>query len=83
MGVRAGAVENLVMTDPFWRDRTVFITGHTGFKGDWLAVWLQTLEDGYAPPAPGRCEPAGNPSLATRAARSVSGLSAIGAEFVL
>ena len=55
MGVRAGAVENLVMTDLFWRDRTVFITGHTGFKGDWLAVWLQTLGArvvGYALPPP-------------------------------
>ena len=27
--------------DPsFWRDRTVLITGHTGFKGSWLARWL-------------------------------------------
>jgi CDP-glucose 4,6-dehydratase len=24
----------------FWRDRPVFITGHTGFKGGWLATWL-------------------------------------------
>jgi CDP-glucose 4,6-dehydratase len=30
--------------DPgFWRDRTVLITGHTGFKGAWLALWLQLL----------------------------------------
>jgi CDP-glucose 4,6-dehydratase len=30
--------------DPsFWRDRRVLLTGHTGFKGAWLALWLQTL----------------------------------------
>lgn len=27
----------------FWRGRTVFITGHTGFKGAWLSLWLSTL----------------------------------------
>ncbi len=27
----------------FWRDRTVFLTGHTGFKGAWLALWLREL----------------------------------------
>ncbi len=25
----------------FWKDRRVFVTGHTGFKGSWLALWLQ------------------------------------------
>jgi CDP-glucose 4,6-dehydratase len=31
-------------SDPdFWRDRAVFVTGHTGFKGAWLALWLQAL----------------------------------------
>ncbi|HTB68045.1 MAG TPA: CDP-glucose 4,6-dehydratase [Steroidobacteraceae bacterium] len=27
----------------FWRGRRVLITGHTGFKGGWLALWLDSL----------------------------------------
>jgi CDP-glucose 4,6-dehydratase len=27
----------------FWRNRRVFLTGHTGFKGAWLNLWLQSL----------------------------------------
>jgi len=27
----------------FWRDRRVFLTGHTGFKGTWMSVWLRLL----------------------------------------
>jgi CDP-glucose 4,6-dehydratase len=30
--------------DPnFWRGRRVLLTGHTGFKGAWLSLWLQSL----------------------------------------
>jgi CDP-glucose 4,6-dehydratase len=30
--------------DPdFWRGRRVLLTGHTGFKGSWLALWLESL----------------------------------------
>ena len=30
--------------DPgFWRGRRVLLTGHTGFKGGWLALWLQSM----------------------------------------
>lgn len=28
---------------PFWPGRRVLITGHTGFKGSWLSLWLQHL----------------------------------------
>jgi CDP-glucose 4,6-dehydratase len=32
------------MPDPaFWQGRSVWLTGHTGFKGAWLALWLQAL----------------------------------------
>lgn len=27
----------------FWRDRRVLLTGHTGFKGSWMSLWLQKL----------------------------------------
>lgn len=27
----------------FWRGKRVLLTGHTGFKGGWLAIWLQRL----------------------------------------
>ena len=27
----------------FWRDKRVFVTGHTGFKGSWLCMWLTHL----------------------------------------
>ncbi|MBP8151861.1 MAG: CDP-glucose 4,6-dehydratase, partial [Xylophilus sp.] len=32
------------LPDPgFWRNKRVLLTGHTGFKGAWLALWLQRL----------------------------------------
>ncbi len=40
------AAENVAggAVDPgFWRERRVLLTGHTGFKGAWLALWLQSL----------------------------------------
>jgi CDP-glucose 4,6-dehydratase len=30
------------MNKPFWENKTVLITGHTGFKGSWLSLWLQS-----------------------------------------
>lgn len=31
------------MNTGFWRDKRVFLTGHTGFKGGWLSLWLQSM----------------------------------------
>ncbi|MDB9851125.1 CDP-glucose 4,6-dehydratase [Amylibacter sp.] len=31
------------MNPNFWLNRRVFITGHTGFKGSWLAIWLMRM----------------------------------------
>ncbi|MBF0561313.1 MAG: CDP-glucose 4,6-dehydratase [Alphaproteobacteria bacterium] len=36
-------MEDVVGGTGFWRNRSVLITGHTGFKGSWLALWLETL----------------------------------------
>nr|WP_248595424.1 CDP-glucose 4,6-dehydratase [Candidatus Accumulibacter phosphatis] len=45
----------MVIEPAFWKDRRVLVTGHTGFKGGWLCLWLQTMGaevTGYAlPPA--------------------------------
>ena len=30
-------------SEDFWRGKRVVLTGHTGFKGGWLALWLQQL----------------------------------------
>src|SRR5687767_1474172 len=43
MGDRRGPVEGLVTDSAFWRDRRVFLTGHTGFKGAWTALLLRSL----------------------------------------
>lgn len=48
------------MNPTFWSGKRVLMTGHTGFKGSWLALWLQTLGaqvTGYA------MAPPTNPSL--------------------
>jgi len=35
---------NLGKVNPFfWRGKRVFLTGHTGFKGGWLSVWLSSI----------------------------------------
>lgn len=33
----------MVVDPAFWKGKTVFVTGHTGFKGSWLALWLQQM----------------------------------------
>ncbi len=47
MGLRKGSLENLAVTafpDPtFWNGKRILLTGHSGFKGAWLAFWLSRL----------------------------------------
>lgn len=38
MGCRPSTLEDLAVN--FWRGRRVLVTGHTGFKGAWLSLWL-------------------------------------------
>ena len=48
----------------FWKGKKVFLTGHTGFKGSWLSLWLQNmgaLVKGYS------LEPNTTPNLFTEA----------------
>jgi CDP-glucose 4,6-dehydratase len=43
------------MNPTFWQGKRVFLTGHTGFKGSWLSLWLQEMGavvKGYALEAP-------------------------------
>ena len=32
-----------MLNPQFWSGRRVLLTGHTGFKGSWLALWLSQL----------------------------------------
>src|SRR6266568_6296558 len=31
------------MSPEFWGGKSVLLTGHTGFKGSWLSLWLQSM----------------------------------------
>ncbi len=44
MGFGLRALENMGINETFWRGKKVLVTGHTGFKGSWLSMWLQLLE---------------------------------------
>jgi CDP-glucose 4,6-dehydratase len=57
-------MENMVadsmINSEFWKGKKVFLTGHTGFKGSWLSIWLNSLGaivKGYA------LKPAATPNL--------------------
>ena len=66
MELGQGALESVELMnrnfiDPtFWRGRRVWLTGHTGFKGSWLALWLSEM--GAQVTAVG-LEPDGDPHL--------------------
>ena len=38
MEIRKGIVNST-----FWNSKKVFLTGHTGFKGSWMSLWLQSM----------------------------------------
>ena len=41
----------MVVNTTFWQGKKVLLTGHTGFKGSWLSIWLQSMSAqvvGYA-----------------------------------
>jgi CDP-glucose 4,6-dehydratase len=46
VAVAPGAVESMDLSTSFggtYAGRTVLVTGHTGFKGSWLCLWLKRL----------------------------------------
>jgi CDP-glucose 4,6-dehydratase len=63
----------LFMDSNFWQGKRVLLTGHTGFKGSWLSLWLQSVGVelwGYA------LEPPTNPSL-FEVARVADGMTSV------
>lgn len=61
------------MNPGLWQGKRVFLTGHTGFKGSWMSLWLQSLGaelTGFALPPPTR------PSLFEEA-RVASGMNSV------
>ncbi|MDO8264253.1 MAG: CDP-glucose 4,6-dehydratase [Gallionella sp.] len=60
MAIRQSTVEGVEVNPAFWSGKRVLLTGHTGFKGSWLSLWLQSMGAqvvGYA------LAPPTNPSL--------------------
>ncbi len=73
MAFWTSSLEGMVIEPSFWQGKRVFLTGHTGFKGSWLALWLQSLGAivvGYA------LEPATQPSL-FQLARVAEGMTSV------
>ena len=57
-------IEKGKVTSIFWKNKKVFLTGHTGFKGSWMSLWLQSMGaivKGYS------LEPNTTPNLFTEA----------------
>ena len=43
MGDGTGTVAQVVIDPAFWGGKRVLVLGHTGFKGSWLSLWLESL----------------------------------------
>jgi CDP-glucose 4,6-dehydratase len=72
----AAAGVSAQVTPEFWRGRRVFVTGHTGFKGSWLSLWLEQMGAvvlGYS------LDPPSTPSL-FETARVADGLESVHAD---
>src|SRR5438067_3846240 len=66
-------LEIVEMNSGFWRKKKILLTGHTGFKGSWLSLWLQTVGAqvvGYS------LDPPTRPSL-FQAARVADGMTSL------
>lgn len=66
-------MEGVAVNPEFWVGKKVFVTGHTGFKGSWLCLWLQSIGaevTGYA------LQPPTNPSL-FKVAKVADGMKSI------
>jgi CDP-glucose 4,6-dehydratase len=75
MASRQSALEAMVVNSTFWQGKRILLTGHTGFKGSWLSLWLQAIGaevTGYA------LAPPTNPSLFEVAEVGVDMTSIIG-----
>lgn len=57
-------MESVVSDAGFWRGRRVLVTGHTGFKGGWLTLWLKSLDAEVTGLA---LQPPGKPNLFSEA----------------
>ena len=43
MEIMEGLIDRGLVNPLFWKGKRVFLTGHTGFKGSWLSLWLQSM----------------------------------------
>ncbi len=67
-------MEDVEVNSDFWRGKRVFLTGHTGFKGGWLSLWLQSMGaevHGYALNPPTETHLFGVADVSKRMASSV------------
>jgi len=43
VGLSMGSEQPALVNPSFWKGKRVFLTGHTGFKGGWLSLWLSSM----------------------------------------